>query len=160
MHTARVHTRRLFFWDVSIRNSLRSNNINREFRKKHAIAQVKAQIQAQVKVANPSRNTKMKGLNELQLRGQAFRDDWCEVEPIHGWRARSQQTAEQQVRKLPTSRPVLTSSPVTRALQICESSASRRAVPNRLQRSPLLSRTIQACLVYAPEKRISVPALA
>ena len=26
MHTARVHTRRLFFWDVSIRNSLRSNN--------------------------------------------------------------------------------------------------------------------------------------
>ena len=25
VHTARVHTRRLFFWDVSIRNSLRSN---------------------------------------------------------------------------------------------------------------------------------------
>ena len=28
-HTARVHTRRLFFWDVSIRNSLRSNKIAR-----------------------------------------------------------------------------------------------------------------------------------
>ena len=27
VHTARVHTRRLFFWDVSIRNSLRSKNV-------------------------------------------------------------------------------------------------------------------------------------
>ena len=25
----------------------------------------------------------MKCLNELQIRGQAFRDDWCEVEPIY-----------------------------------------------------------------------------
>ena len=25
----------------------------------------------------------MKYLNELQIRGQAFRDDWCEVEPIY-----------------------------------------------------------------------------
>ena len=25
----------------------------------------------------------MKCLNELQIRGQAFRDDWCEIEPIY-----------------------------------------------------------------------------
>ena len=147
-HTARVHTRRLFFWYVSIRNSLRSNNINREFRKKHAIAQVKAQIQAQVKVANPSRNTKMKGLNELQLRGQAFRDDWCEVEPIHCCffsrriSEPASSLAAEQIRKLPISHPFLTSSPVTAAMQNCESSASRLAVPSRLQRSLLPSRSI------------------
>ena len=40
---ARVHTRRLFFWDVSIRNSLRSNNVvnskmsHQEGRRAHGI---------------------------------------------------------------------------------------------------------------------------
>ena len=34
------------------------------------------------------------------------------------WRARSQQTAEQQIRKFPISHPILTSSPVTAALGV------------------------------------------
>ena len=67
-------------------------------------------------------------VNELQrIRGQAVRGDWCEVEPIYccfflaasqSWRARSQQTAEQQIRKFPISHPILTSSPVTAALGV------------------------------------------
>ena len=56
---------------------------NREFWKKHEIAEVKAQPQARVKVANLSRNTKRKCLKVLQIRGQAFRDDWYEIEPIY-----------------------------------------------------------------------------
>ena len=93
---------------------------------------------------------KMKCLNELQIRGQAFRDDWCEVEPIYCcfFSRRISELASsleaEQIRKLPISHPILTSSPVTAALQNCESSASRLAVPSRLQRSLLSinSRTI------------------
>ena len=42
---------------------------------KHKIAQVTVQLQAQVK----SRKQKTEMFNELQIRGQAIRDDWCEV---------------------------------------------------------------------------------
>ena len=50
--------------------------------------------------------------------------------------------AAEQIRKLPISHPIVTSSPVTAALPNCESSASRLAVPSRLQRSLFPSRAI------------------
>ena len=50
-------------------------NYNREFRKKHEVAQVTAQLQGQVKLANLSRKHEHEMLNELQRRGQAIRDD-------------------------------------------------------------------------------------
>ena len=122
---------------------------NREFRKKkHEIAQVKAQVE----VANLSRKHKNEMFIELQIHGQAFRDDWCEVEPTYwlllfephlraGELARSRQQNSKFV-KIPFSHPILTCSPVIAALQNCESSASRLAVPSRLQRSLLPIRTI------------------
>ena len=68
------------------------------FGKKHEIAQVTAQLQAQVKVANPGQKHKKEMFNELQIRSQAILDDWCEVEPTcccflsHRISARSQQS--------------------------------------------------------------------
>ena len=50
--------------------------------------------------------------------------------------------AAEKIRKLPISHPIPTSSPVTAALQNCESPASRIAVPSRLQRNLLPGRTI------------------
>ena len=76
---------------------------------------------------------------ELQIRGQAFRDDWCEVEPIYccffsrrvSELARELTRGRDQIRKLPISHPILTSSPGTAALRNCQSSASRLAVAYR-----------------------------
>ena len=75
----------------------------------------------------------------------------CLAASHQSWRARSQQTAGQQIRKLPISHPILTSSPITAALQNCESSASRLAVPSRLQRS--LSRVEQSSHVLSTHPR-------
>ena len=101
--------------------------------------------------------------NELQIRGQAFRDDWCEVEPIcccflsRRISEVASSLAAEQIRKLPISHPILTSSPVTAALQNCGSSASRLAVPSRLQKSLLPGRTIYPCPASASEKRFISP---
>ena len=47
--------------------------------KKHEIFQVKAQLQAQAKVAYLSQKYQNEMADELQIRGQAIRDDWSEV---------------------------------------------------------------------------------
>ena len=54
----------------------------------------------------------MKCLNELQIRGQAFRDDWYEVEPIVLWRFFSQTC------NLPPNPHILTSHRSTAELRV------------------------------------------
>ena len=97
----------------------------------------------------------MQCFNELQMRGQAFRDDWCEVEPMYccffsrriSELASSLASHSRAVNSHTSiSHPILTSSPVTATLQNCESSASRLAVPSRLQRSLLPSRTKKSAI--------------
>ena len=89
------------------------------FGKKHDIAQVEAQLQAQVKEANLSRKHKNYMLNELQIRGQAFRDDWYEVEPIVLWRFFSQTC------NLPPNPHILTSHRSTAELRVVGIETSR-----------------------------------
>ena len=91
----------------------------------------------------------MKCLNELHIRGQAFRDDWCEVEPIYccffsrriseleSSLAADSRAANSQTSNFPPNPHILTRHRSTAELQNCESLASRLAVPSRLQRSLL-----------------------
>ena len=48
----------------------------------HGIAEVRAQLHAQVEVDNLGRKHKQEKFIELQIRGQVIRDAWCEIEPI------------------------------------------------------------------------------
>ena len=61
----------------------------------------------------------MKCLNELQIRGQAFRDDWYEVEPIVLWRFFSQTC------NLPPNPHILTSHRSTAELRVVGIETSR-----------------------------------
>ena len=70
VHTARVHTRRLFFWDVSIRNSLRSNNHIWRDGKYHIIQGcfVGGRVRAAVE-ANARRQRKVTAKGSLRCQG-------------------------------------------------------------------------------------------
>ena len=67
-------------------------------------------------------------LNELQIRGQAFRDDWCEVEPIHCCffsRRISQQRANSQTSSLPPNPHIRTRHRSTAELRVVVIETSR-----------------------------------
>ena len=86
--------------------------------KKHEIAHVTANIKAQVKAANLSREHNVRYSNELHTRDQAFRDDWCKVEPMFCCFLSHRISARSHLNKFANFQPppILTSTPVTAAM--------------------------------------------
>ena len=119
----------------SMYDTLKANIIEaswRVSRENIEVDQVTTQLQAQVRVANLSRKHKNEMFIEIQIRGQAIRDPWCEVEPVYFsfcLTAHRIYLSSQQIHNTSNLPPILTRHQHCRT---AVSSASSLYVPSRL----------------------------